>query len=514
MKNLYNILLVLFSLLVITSCNDDEFLKQKSPDELNSSSFWRDETDAQSGLVAAYAELEARSSFWDGWQEGRPVIEWFRSDHVNLGVDRYTHWSSIYNFSYTNGHTFVNLIWRLNYRGINAANQVITRVGEMTSDQISDQAKKQIIAEATFLRGYYHFKLLSLYEQIVVRTEMVTAETLDSPLSTRAEAWGAIISDFKTASENLTASVSSENIGRATKGAALAYLGKAYLHKAGDPTSSETNDFEGVVNALKPIVDGTVGDYALETDFRSQFNGENENNSESIFELQFKTGDATSWNATALHFFIGDGAIGGWGGIEGNQGLLQEMKSEGKIASEGLYDARLYGSLFFKDEYFNSGDKMQGYNWDQLMTWQYEDEAASKDNSVYFRKFIPNDIWSVWTTGLNVVLMRHADVLLMYAEALNENGQTSVAIPIINDVRATHGNMPTITASTQSEVKAQIIHERTMEFTLESSRFNDLRRWGLLDQAMQTAGRSNFSSAAHAYLPVPLSEINANSNIN
>lgn len=514
MKNLYKIIVVTLIVTFSTSCNDDEFLEQTSPDQLTSESFWRNAEDAQSGLVAAYSELESRSNFWDGWQEGRPVVEYFRSDYALPGPDasNYSHWMSIFNFNYTNGHTFIDVIWTTNYKGLNFSNQVITKVGEMTSDQISDAEKKQIIGEATFLRGYYHFKLLTLYEQIILRTEMISNETLDKPLASRPESWEAVIKDFKQAAEMLK-NVESTEPGRATKGAALAYLGKAYLYKAGDPSSAEPSDFANAASALKPIVEGAAGTYALESDFSSLFNGENENNSESVFELQFKSGDATSWNATRLHAFVGDWAIGGWGGIAATMNVVNDMKKEGKIASNGLYDYRLYGSLYFRDPYYNdpSTNAMQGSTWDQLMNDTY---GNTNDNSAYFRKWLPNYVSNNSYVGVNVVLMRYADVLLMYAEALNETGATPQAITIINEVRRVHGNMPPITAVSQADVKKQIIHERTMEFTLESVRFFDLRRWNMLDAAMQAAGRTNFSAASHAYLPIPLSEINSNSKIN
>lgn len=513
MKNIYNIILVALIITATTSCSDDEFLEQTSADQLTSTSFWRNAEDAQSGLVAAYSELESRSNFWDGWQEGRPVVEYFRSDYALPGPDasNYAHWMSIFNFNYTNGHTFIDVLWTTNYKGLNFSNQVITKVGEMTSDKISDVEKKQIIGEATFLRGYYHFKLLTLYEQIIVRTELISNETLDKPLSSRPEAWEVIINDFKQAAEMLQTLDNTEP-GRATKGAALAYLGKSYLYKAGDATSSVASDFENAALAFKPIVDGTVGSYALESDFSSLFNGENENNKESIFELQFKTADATSDNSTRLHAFVGDWSIGGWGGIAATMDIVNQMKSEGMIASNGLYDNRLYGSLYFKDPYYNdpNTNQMQGSTWDALMTETYGD---TNDGAAYFRKWLPNYVWNNSYVGVNVILMRYADVLLMYAEALNETGATPQAIEIINRVRAEHGQMPSITVSSQTDVKKQIMHERTMELTLESVRFFDLRRWNMLDQAMQAAGRANFNAASHAYLPIPLSEIQSNSAI-
>lgn len=513
MKNIYNIVLIALLISTTTSCSDDEFLEQTSADQLTSESFWRNAEDAQSGLVAAYSELESRSDFWDGWQEGRPVVEYFRSDYALPGPDasNYAHWMSIFNFSYTNGHSFIDVIWTTNYKGLNFANQVITKVGEMTSDKISDAEKQQIIGEATFLRGYYHFKLLTLYEQIILRTELISNETLDKPLASRPEAWEVIISDFKQAADMLQ-TVDNTEPGRATKGAALAYLGKAYMYKAGDATSTEASDFENAAQAFKPIVDGAAGTYALEPDFSSLFNGENENNQESIFELQFKTADATSDNSTRLHAFVGDWSLGGWGGIAATMNVVNEMKSEGMIASTGLYDNRLYGSLYFKDPFYNdpNTNEMQGDTWDSLMLETY---GNTNDNAAYFRKWLPNYVRDNSYVGVNVVLMRYADVLLMYAEALNETGATPQAIDIINNLRAVHGYMPPITVSSQEDVKKQIIHERTMELTLESVRFFDLRRWNMLDQAMQAAGRTNFNASQHAYLPIPLSEINSNSMI-
>ncbi|UNY99803.1 RagB/SusD family nutrient uptake outer membrane protein [Zhouia spongiae] len=515
MKSIYKFYLLTIVLLGMISCDDKEFLNQSPPDSLTSDVYWRDVNDAEAGLVAAYSELESRSNFWDGWQEGRPVVEYFRSDYALPGPDasNYAHWMSIFNFTYDNAHTFLNVLWSTNYKGLNFANQVITNVSGMTSGQISDADKKRIVGEATFLRGYYHFKLLSLYEQIVLRDAMVTLDNIDKPLATRQEVWELILNDFSTAANMLPETLASEDLGRATKGAALAYLGKAYLYKAGDPTSSTADDFSNAAAAFKQIVD--AGTYQLEPDFLSIFNGENENNQESVFELQFKSGDATSWNATRLHAFIGDWCIGGWGGLEASYALVNEMKKEGQIANNGLYDNRLYGTLYFKDPYYNNTDtnEMQGYTWDVLVADTYG-SADAKDNAAYFRKWLPNYVWNNSYIGLNVVLMRYADVLLMYAESLNETGNTAEAVNIINNIRDIHGNMPAVSATTQAEVRTQIMHERTMELTLESTRFFDLRRWGKLDEAMQAAGRTGFSADKHSYFPVPLTEIQANPEVN
>lgn len=514
MKIIIRLSLVSVLFFGLFSCSEEEFLDKESPDQLTNTNFWRNAEDARSGLTAAYSELEARSDFWNGWQEGRPVVEYFRSDYALPGPDasNYSHWMSIFNFNYTDGHIFLDVLWSTNYKGINFANQVIANVSEMDNDQISAEEKEQILGEAYFLRAYYHFKLLSLYEQIIVRQEPVTPQTLNQPLATRQEAWQAVLSDFQEAVDRLGFEQAAGDLGRANKGAALAYLGKAYLYKAGDPSSVTGDEFQQAAAALQQVVESGV--YSLEPDFVSNFNGENENNEESVFELQFKSADATSDNATRLHAFIGDWAVGGWGGIEAHYDLVEDMKSEGMKANNGLYDNRLYGSLYFDDPYFNdpSTNAMQGSTWDALIAETYGD-ADAKDNSAYFRKWLPNYVRDNGYVGVNVVLMRYADVLLMYAEALNQIGSTPEAIQIINQIRDVHGNMPAITVSTREEVQLQIEHERTMELTLESVRFFDLRRWGKLEAEMHEKGRTSFNAGQHSYLPVPLSEIQTNTAI-
>lgn len=512
MKNILKYIAIILFTTNLVSCDDDEFLTRESNDQLSSNLFWRDAADVKAALTTAYSELEARQNFWDGWQEGRSVVEWYRSDYMLPGVDgnNYAHWMSMFNGTYTNGHTFINLLWKLNYNGLNYANQVIVNVDLMDDADISSTEKKQFIAEATFLRAYYHFKLVTLYKQIVVREGVVSEADIDKALSTRADTWAVILKDFEAAAANLPVSYPASEIGRATKGAALAYLGKAYLHKAGDTEASETDDFKNAAAILNEVI--KLNTYSLEGDYGSMFDGTNQNSSESIFEIQINSPSAEAYNRTNLHKFIADPMYDGWGGLEATQGLLSEMKSEGKISTNSGYDERLYASLYFKGDYYNDNPNMQGYTWDYLANSQYG-SANAVDNKVFLRKFIPKDTWGVYNDDLNVPLMRYADVLLMRAEALNENSNTAEAVTLINLVRAAHGKMPATTAVSKSDVKNQIIHERTMEFQLESSRFFDLRRWGTLDAAMSAAGRS-LNTANNDYLPVPLSEIKNNSEVN
>ena len=110
--------------------------------------------------------------------------------------------------------------------------------------------------------------------------------------------------------------------------------------------------------------------------------------------------------------------------------------------------------------------------------------------------------------GLNVPLMRFSNVLLMKAETLNELSRTPEAIPFINRVRD-RADMPAMTGTTYDQVKAQIEHERIIEFPLENFRFYDLRRWGKTKAALDAVGRSGFDASKNNFYPIPLTELQA-----
>jgi hypothetical protein len=184
--------------------------------------------------------------------------------------------------------------------------------------------------------------------------------------------------------------------------------------------------------------------------------------------------------------------------------LMDEYKKEGKTATTGGYDSRLYSTIFFKDPYFNDPANPL------LFGQTYDDRFGDTDKPV-FRKYIPTtqEKMDQEFIGLNIPLMRYSNVLLMQAEALNELGQTIAAIPLINQVRE-RADMPEMTGTTYDQVKAQIEHERIIEFPLENFRFYDLRRWGKTKAALVAIGRAGFDPAKNNFYPVPLTELQSN----
>lgn len=500
MKNIILTTTVLLAL-ACTACED--FLTVESPDQLTSEKFWRNQTDAESGLAAAYSKLEHSDDTW-GFAEVRWPVEAYREDLIDPGADamNYLNWVELSNFTYTNGNSQFNAYWKNIYRGINYANQVIEKVPTIGADNIDETARAQILNEAYFLRGYYHMKLILNWEQVINRDfYIVTAsvEELSGELATRVATWDLIISDLTKAKE-LPTTLSTDQVGRATKGAANAYLGFAFLTRAYEETGSK-QDF--LTKALAHFDD--VKGYSLVKDFRGMFDGTNQNSSEVVFELQFTMNSANGANyKTQMHKWLASSELGGWDEILPTQKLINAYKKEGQIATTGRYDTRAYETLFFDDPYFNGTE-------DNVYGYAYKDIFGDGGRAV-FRKLLPAtlDEMNASRVGYNIPLMRYANVLLMKAEVLNELGRGSEAIPYINEIRDTHGDMPPVNPTTKEAIHAQIEHERILEFPLENLRFYDLRRWGTASDALHGVGRKNFDKAKHSFYPIPLTEINAN----
>jgi starch-binding outer membrane protein, SusD/RagB family len=255
MKNIFKFFTVL-GLLTLTACNDD-FLEQQSPDQLNSTNFWRNKTDAEAGLSATYAYLENATEEY-AFSEVKWPVEAYREDICKLGSDalNYQSWVELAEFTYTNSNPQFTSYWKLNYRGISNANQVITKVDEMASSAINEADKNQIIAEARFLRAYYHLKLLLNWDKIKIRNKYITDQSqIDIPLSERTEAWDFIISELKATAEVLPANQPAEKLGRATSGAANSYLGFAYLTRAYEETAQKQTYLTEALTAFDKVPD-------------------------------------------------------------------------------------------------------------------------------------------------------------------------------------------------------------------------------------------------------------------
>lgn len=524
----------LFLAMGLTSC--DDFLTVESPDQLTTSSFWRDVDDAEAAMASVYAQLYHGDSY--ATSEVRWPVEEYRTDLYDMGTDaiNYQNWTDLYKFTWTNGNTQFSYYYQDLYRGINFANQVLEFTPGIPEGSITEAKRSELIAEAHFMRGYYHLMLLLNWEKIIIRDVYITTEDgLNKPLSDRTACWDFVIDELRQGTSLPTASerAAADETGRATTGAANAYLGFAYLTRAYEEPANESEYLAAALSALNDVQGYELvgGD-----DLINMFNGYNKNSKESIFEVQYSlTTDNGARYYSYMQWFILCSELGGWDEILPNEKLMNEFKKEGKMSLSGMYDERLYNTCYFNDDYYNDGTgRIYGYDYDDIFyNWatnasgEYvdadgniisSDELETKGvKNVYdapsFRRFTPANVDDYGTSrcAYNIPLMRYANVLLMKAEALNKQGHPDQAIPLINQVRNVHGNMPAMTGITQSEVQKQIEHERIIEFPLESYRWYDLRRWGQLSEALGSRG---FVESKHSFFPIPLWEVNANDRLN
>ena len=500
--------------LTFTSCED--FLSVSSPDELTTGNYWRDESDALAGLASAYSQLYHGDTY--ATSEVRWPTEEYRADIVNLGRDagNYDQWVALYNFTYTNGNTQMSYYYQDLYRGINFANQVIANVPNIPAEEIDESARNTILEEAHFLRGYYHLMLLLNWEKIIIRDEYITETAqLNKPLSERNACWDFVISELEQAT-GLPTERTVEELGRATSGAAYAYIGLAYLTRAYEETTQKDTYLTEAANALRQVINSGAYSLVSGENLINMFNGTNKNCSESIFEVQYSASEANgSVHYSYINQWIGATELGGWDEILPSDMLMEEYMKEG-IKADGLYDNRLYNTIYYQCDYFNdgTGNVLGGHEYNDLFC-EFDDDGNPKPGTEYnrpvFRKFTSPTQEEMWEScDFNIPLMRYSNVLLMMAETLNEQGQTSEAIPYINEVRTVHGGMEGIAEnSSYDAVKAQIEHERILEFPLEGYRWFDMRRWGVTAERLQAAGRTGYDDSK-AFYPIPKWETDAN----
>lgn len=507
---IFNYIAVFFLLaLVTTSCVDNEDLEQLDPNNNAVDSFWQTDQDALQGVNAAYGSLLTDGTY----MRSTPLLLDARADDARTNSP----WGSMYNAGHFNSNVADAAIYgwayETYYQGIYRANQVLTNVPGI---DFADQAlKNRILGQAYFLRGLYLFHAVNLFKNVPLPTELAVYY----PQKTQEEGWAQVIADFKSAADLLPNSydgisgLDAGQKGRATKGAALGYLGKAYLF---------IKDFTNARTTFKQVID--LGVYSLVANYRDNFTTANENNSESLFEVQFSRdaggvdlgwggAPASGWGKTSARAITYAPRAFGWTDVQPTWALFNEFQQEKTKA--GTVDPRLDATIFY-----NKPGGMQLYGKDFATFY-----AASPGdlNDIFCRKYQNSDGEFAdeydWRSGINERLLRYADILLMYAECLNETGDTQGAYTYIQMVR-NRVNLPELSVTkpgmTQDQMREQIGHERFLEFPLEGHRFDDIRRWGWLDNPTKLAwlkardAEFNSYTKGREYYPIPQLEMDNN----
>ena len=494
--------------LVCTSLNSctKEDLDIKNPNTITEAQFWVSEGDAEKGLNAAYA-MFYKPGLWARWiyfrldltsDEGYSVspwaelADWTRFNYVN------------YNFFEGNVVTF-----RDTYKAVFRCNQVLDKVPNIPFADPNKQ--KSILAQAKFLRALHYYYAALLWENIPI--VLASSKPDDQPArSTLNEVWAQVEKDLIEAEMDLPVVWDAPNLGRPTKGAARGYLARTYMqqHKWGDAK-----------NALDYFFTGLGKDkYSLISQYRHNFTHEQENNTESVFEIQFSDLNKTEQyddgqNANMVNnrpqFFAPRGL--GWSDGQARFWLINAFKEEPTLS--GGIDERLRYTLFYPSLTADFGDKVYGRNWE----WNNNEAWFKKYSRDYYRNNEDN-----WAQN-NYRLIRYADILLMYAEVLNELNSTGSAAQYVDMVRNRANLAPLATAHPsvlleKDLFRERIKKERVLELCGESVRWADLKRWGELEtQAkvnqvkLRDPDFNNFVVGKHIRLPLPASEILNNPNL-
>jgi hypothetical protein len=489
MKLLRNLVWPATVAVALAACTQD--LNITNPNAPDTSNFWRTQADAISGINATYSGLEQRGTYqrWLAFaydirsDEGMSLSPWTELRQWNGFVQ------GDFNFEPSRE------IWWHHYWTIFRANQVIAYVPNIDMDAT---LKSRIVGEAKFIRAMLYFNLVNLYGNppLIVAPP---APTDRPPNASPAEIYAQIEADLTDAAAALPVSYPSSDVGRATKGAALAMLGKAQLQQRKWAEAAAT---------LAQVVN--MGQYDLMPNYADNFTDKFENNVESVFEVQFADESQLSQGVAGLNIARMVGACRGAAGVDPSycDGLPTHWYFNQffpDTLNRAVYDPRLDATLFW-----NRPGGMDVYG------TPYTTRYGATNDVVYWKKwgeyYVIED--QNWDNPINYRVIRFADVLLMYAEALNESGQTAAAVPYIQRVRTRAGAGTVPTGMDQATLRDYIMHERLMELGLEQGRWLYLARHDMLTSALATHD-PEFTAfpAFKVLLPIPQNEIDLNPNM-
>lgn len=471
---------ILALILSISSCKD--FLDIKPQGELTQEAFPTNAADAQLATNAVYATLRG----WHYHSGGFPILD-IMSDDTHKGSNPNDALNTVGpydNFTHTPTQDGLDRWWATLYEGIKRANVVTEKVSLIAMDT---NLRSRYVAEARFLRGLFYFDLVRAWGGVPL--VLTTIPPLKVPRSTAAEIYEQVEADLLYAVARLPekSTYSSMELGRASKGAAKALLAKVYLFR---------NDFVNAEKYALEIINGTEY-YDLESDFSHANSREGEHGVESVFEI----------GAFELETALGN-QYANTQGVRGtpNRGWGFNRPSENLRFAFDAADPRMDATIIDLGEVLD-GITILGDG--TTPDFVYDDNGNIIERECYNQK--------VWIPGTNTAsqfghnrrLIRFSDVLLMAAEALNENNKPNDAHVYLNKVRerARHGNpaiLPDITTTNKDALRDIILNERRFELALEGHRFWDLVR---TNKAAAVLGSLGFVSGKHELLPIPQNEM-------
>lgn len=480
--------MVLLITLTFMSCNDD-FLEKSPLGQYATDNFFTTYVGAEAGLNGAYSYLR----HWDITAWPYVMMGDICSDDTYHGNKNNKPGIEMEEFTFTPssfGGGVCDNWYTGNFVLIARVNLVINSEPVFEFD-VADQ--KRILGECRFIRGFAYFNLAKAFGGVPLITDELPE--LKGDFLSRASAdeiWAQAIDDLEYAVENLPekSEYKSEQLGRVTKGAAKAMLARLYLFK---------NDFDMVEKYAMEVINSN--EYSLFPDYEGIFKFSGENCSESIFEVQ------ATWSETNTKM-----GIDKYSTMQGSKTLGWGISSP-TADFEGAFEAddpRRDITIAYV------GDTL--YDGQTIVLRNSNNHGTMWNQKALLPKYAFNGETAVGGGGggannpVNPRIIRYSDVLLMAAEALNENGNPDDALMYLNMVRerARGGNpeiLPDVTITNQDELKIAIWKERRVELGLEQGRYWDILRQGRAAELLHAQGVTNYDATKHRLFPIPQTEI-------
>lgn len=454
------------------SCKDSFLDKQPLATVLDAT-YYSTEKEASDAVIGVYSIMQKQAaygmnlpSFIDG--AGDDIL-------YNAYANADQNFIIRYNISPDNGA--LNDTWRNFYTGIVRANLLIDKVPKA---QFDEKVRNRIIGEAKALRAFYYFHLVNLFGDVpLVITPLNTSpEAIKTPRTPVTQVYTQIEKDLTEAIAVLPkkSQYASSDLGRVTQGTAQALLANAYLFQ---------KKYQQAADMSAQVI--ASGEYSLVPDYYANFTLQGENGPESVFELQESGSIVGGWtddnlgNDIHMRYRPGCNGEGGWGGFVPAWTLEQAFETGDKRKGVTV---------------ILPGDKFQGTTFDCRAQGKHWTPGERKAGG-------PRDD----ANPLNYPLIRYAEVLLINAEANAELGKLTDAATPLNLVRKRAGLAAT-TATTQDALRTAVRQERRVEFGNEAKRLYDLRRWGIVVEAIKSVyGESGIQAKKHELFPIPQQQI-------
>jgi hypothetical protein len=479
MKSLKKYILVFAVAAMLFSCSD--FLEVTPQGQLTTDVYFSTEESIDDAVARVYSSIN-----WRFFRLGTMYFTTheFCSDDVRMNTTD-ANFMTPHDFINNADNVYVQRLWERWYGYLNDCNQVL----ELTKDYTGEKADLYN-AQSRYFRAYYHFDLINIFGEVVLRDHVPSSDEYNLPKSTEDEIYALIIGDLEYAVQHLPtrSQWGVENLGRVTKGTAKGLLAKVYLYR---------QDYDNAYKYANEIVN-TDGEYSLDPSYRNLFAPDNTYSAENMMPGHYIYQNITGRVRNPYVEFQG---IPGSG-----LGSCYFVPSDDFVNAYESGDPRKEATLFSK------GETIEGYAGD--INWAEGFEYANKKSIFPATGWPNNDFFS---QELNLPFLRFADVLLIYAEAANELGKTAEAHAALEKLRfRARGNktfdeagvLPIIATSDKAALRELIWKERRIELSFEGNRWFDLVRYekvvpGYTSAIMSNSNKTNFTYKKSSKFPIP-----------